>query len=134
MSDLERISISMPSDLLALLDEHVQSAGHANRSEAVRDMIRARLVADRGPDDAVAGSLTVVFDHRQRALAERMIDAAHDHDDIVLSTLHVHLDKDTCMEVSALRGTRHDLEHYASHVLGMKGVLHGEIVITARPG
>lgn len=134
MADLERVSISIPRDLLQRLDAHVQRAGHANRSEAVRDMIRSRLVDDRGPDEAVAGSLTVVFDHRQRALAERMIDVAHDHHDIVLSTLHVHLDHDTCMEVSALRGRRQALEHYASHVLGMKGVLHGDLVITVRPG
>lgn len=127
---LERISISLDAGLLAQLDEHVGASGHANRSEAVRDMIRARLV-DQAPDDElVAGTLTVVFDHRQRALASKMIDAAHDHEHIVLSTMHVHLDADVCLEVSVLRGRRGALQHYARHLVGMKGVLHGELVIT----
>lgn len=127
---IERISISMDAALLRKLDEHVAASGHANRSEAVRDMIRARLVGEAAPNEAVVGTLTVVFDHRQRALAENMIDVAHTHDHIVLSTMHVHLDADTCLEVSVLRGRRAALQHYARHVLGMKGVLHGELVIT----
>jgi len=130
MPEVERISISMNPDLLARLDELVASTGHANRSELIRDLIRARLVALRSAEERVAGSLTLVYEHRQRALAERMIEAAHAHEDIVLATLHVHLDADLCMEVSALRGSRAALQHYASHVLGMKGVLHGELVLT----
>ncbi len=132
MADYERISITIEPDLLVQLDEHIAAAGHGNRSEAIRDLIRARLVADSSPDDPVAGSLTLVFDHRQRALSDRLVDAAHDHEDIVLSTMHVHLDHDTCMELSALRGRRGALQHYAAHLLGMKGVLHGELVITGR--
>lgn len=132
MPNYERISITIEPGLLARLDEHIAAAGHRNRSEAIRDLIRARLVAESSPDDRVAGSLTIVFDHRQRALSDRLVDAAHDHEDIVLSTMHVHLDHDTCMELSALRGRRGALHHYAAHLLGMKGVLHGELVITGR--
>lgn len=132
MPDYERVSITIEPDLLARLDEHIASSGHGNRSEAIRDLIRARLVEDSHVDDEVAGSLTIVFDHRQRALSDRLVEAAHDHDDIVLSTMHVHLDRDTCMELSALRGKRGALHHYAAHLLGMKGVLHGELVVTGR--
>ena len=128
--NVERISISMDAALLHKLDQHVASSGHANRSEAVRDMIRARLVDEAPSDDTVAGTLTVVFDHRRRKLAEHLVDLAHDHHDLVLSTMHVHLDSDTCLEVSALRGRRGALHHYARHVLGMKGVMHGDLVIT----
>ncbi|MEL6348520.1 MAG: nickel-responsive transcriptional regulator NikR [Myxococcota bacterium] len=130
MADIERISITIDAELLGQLDAHIAMSGHSNRSEALRDMIRARLVQTVGLEEQVTGSLTVVFDHRQRALAERLIDSAHDHDEIVLSTMHVHLNRDTCMELSALRGQRGALQHYAGHVLGMKGVLHGELVIT----
>ncbi|MCB9792058.1 MAG: nickel-responsive transcriptional regulator NikR [Alphaproteobacteria bacterium] len=130
MSDYERISITIEPELLARLDAHIAESGHANRSEAVRDMIRAGLLARTGAKDLVAGSLTVVYDHRQRALASRMIDAAHSHEDIVLSTLHVHLDADRCMELSALRGPRAALEHYAEHLIHMKGVLHGSLTLT----
>lgn len=132
MSDYERISITIEPELLARLDAHITAAGHGNRSEAIRDLIRARLVEALPDDDEVAGSLTIVFDHGQRALSDRLLDAAHDHGDIVLSTLHVHLDRDTCMELSALRGRRGALHHYAAHLLGMKGVLHGELVVTGR--
>ena len=132
MPDYQRISITIEPDLLARLDRHITAAGHGNRSEAIRDLIRARLVQDSSPDDEVAGSLTIVFDHRQRALSDRLVEAAHDHEHIVLSTMHVHLDHDTCMELSALRGKRGGLHHYAAHVLGMKGVLHGELVVTGR--
>lgn len=131
MADLERISITIDADLLAGLDAHIQASGHGNRSEAIRDLIRARLAHAVSDDTVVAGSLTVVYDHRQRALAEKMIDAAHDHHDLVLSTLHVHLDRDTCMEISALQGPRRALHHYAEHLIGMRGVLHGELTMIA---
>ena len=131
MADLERISITIDPDLLAGLDEHIAAAGHANRSEAIRDLIRGHLAQTVSDDTPVAGSLTVVFDHRQRALAEKLIDAAHDHHDLVLSTLHVHLDHDTCMEISALQGTRRQLQHYAEHVMGMRGVLQGDLSMVA---
>lgn len=130
MPDYERISITIEPELLARLDEHIASAGHRNRSEAIRDLIRARLIEGTPSDEAVSGSLTIVFDHRQRALSDRLVDVAHDHDEIVLSTMHVHLNRDTCMELSALRGRRSALKHYAAHLLGMKGVLHGQLVIT----
>lgn len=126
----ERISISLDAALLRALDESLSRSGHANRSEAIRDMIRGRMISESDPDQLVAGSLTVVFDHQQRSLSDRLVSAAHDHHHIVLSTLHVHLNHDTCMEVSALRGKRQALEHYCEHVLGLRGVLNGELVIT----
>lgn len=132
MSDYQRISITIEPKLLARLDSYIADSGHHNRSEAIRDFIRSRLIARSEHTAIVAGSLTVVFDHRQRALSDRMVEAAHEHHHIVLSTMHVHLDHDTCMELSALRGPQQALQHYAAHLLGMKGVLHGQLVITGR--
>ena len=130
MPELQRVSITIEPELLARLDAHIAAAGHQNRSEAVRDLIRAGL-ARGGPDEAVvAGSLTLVYDHDQRALVDRLVDHAHDHHGLVLSTLHVHLDAHRCLELTALRGPRGELRHYAAHALGMKGVLHGELVLT----
>ena len=130
MAQYERISITIEPELLARLDAHIAASGHANRSEAIRDFIRARLVETASSEDRVVGSLTTVYDHGQRALADRLVEAAHDHHDLVLATLHVHLDHDRCLELSALKGRRGDVEHYAHHVLGMKGVLHGDLTIT----
>jgi CopG family transcriptional regulator, nickel-responsive regulator len=134
VADLERISITIEPELLVQLDAQLAAHGHQNRSEAIRDLVRAHLLTFVPADTRVAGSLTLVYDHRQRALSDRLVEAAHDHHDIVLSTLHVHLDHDTCMELSALRGARHELEHYAAHLLGMKGVLHGSLVISCACG
>lgn len=134
MPEYERISITIEPELLQRLDALVEAAGHGNRSELLRDLIRARLVEGAAPDQPVVGSLTLVYDHRQRALSERLVEAAHDHEDIVLSTLHVHIDHDTCMELSALRGRRGALQHYAAHLLAMKGVLHGQLVIATSLG
>lgn len=130
MGQLERISFTLPPDLLAQLDDHLAAAGHGNRSELIRDALRERLVRHTGPDVPVTASLTVVFDHSQRSLGEGMVAHAHDHGTLVVSTLHVHVDAHRCMEVSVLRGRRSALQHYADHVLGMKGVLHGELVLS----
>jgi CopG family nickel-responsive transcriptional regulator len=134
VADYERISITIEPELLQALDARIASRGHGNRSEAIRDLIRARLVQATSPDEVVCASLTLVYDHRQRALSERLVELAHDHHEIVLSTLHVHLDADRCMELSALRGPRGELEHYAEHLLGLKGVSHGELALVGAPG
>jgi CopG family nickel-responsive transcriptional regulator len=131
MPDFERVTITIEPDLLRRLDEAIQSRGHGNRSEAIRDLIRSDLVTSAGPDVVVAASLTVVFDHGRRALSDRLVAHAHDHHDLVLSTLHVHLDADLCMEVSALRGTRSAVEHYAAHARGVPGVLTAQLVVAA---
>ncbi len=104
MPEFERISITIEPALLARLDALVEASGHANRSELIRDLVRARLVEERGDDEEVAGTLTLVYHHGQRALADKLVDVAHDNEAIVLATLHVHLDRDHCLEVSALRG------------------------------
>jgi CopG family nickel-responsive transcriptional regulator len=120
MSGLERISITIDRDLLERLDRLVERSGGANRSEVLRDLVRARLLEERNDEDVVAASLTVVYEHDKRALADQMVDHAHDHHEIVLATLHVHLDHDHCLEVSALRGPLGVLRHYADHVIGLK--------------
>lgn len=129
---LERISITIEPELLAQLDAHIAEHGLNNRSEAIRDLVRARLTEALPDDERVTASLTVVYDHHQRALADRLTETAHDHHDIVLSTLHVHLDRDRCLELTALRGTRAELRHYADSVTGIKGVLAGELSVVGK--
>jgi CopG family nickel-responsive transcriptional regulator len=134
MGELSRVTVSISEDLLEKLDALVDRHGHTNRSEIIRDLIRDRLVETYGSEDRVVGSLTVLYDHRQRALSETLTGMAHDHHGLVLSTLHVHLDHDHCLEVSVLKGTRGELSHYAEHVLATKGVLHGRLVLTGGVG
>ena len=131
--ELERISLAIEKDLIEQFDALVARAGKGNRSEAIRDLIRKRLVEEqweRGKKDAVA-SLTLVYDHGKRELADRLVDAGHEHHHQVLATLHVHLDHDLCLEVMALRGKPADLRHISEHLIGLKGVKHGQLVMSS---
>ena len=132
MSDLERVSLAIEKDLIERFDALIARDGKANRSEAIRDLIRARLVeqevaVERG--EAVA-SVTILYDHHKRELAERLVSAGHDHHKAVLASMHVHLDEVNCLEVVALRGKAKDVRHLAEHLIGMKGVKHGKLVLT----
>lgn len=131
--DLERISLAIEKDLAGRFDALVARSGKGNRSEAIRDLIRRRLVEEeweRGKKDAVA-SLTLVYDHGKRELSDRLVDAGHEHHGEVLATLHVHLDHDLCLEVMALRGKPSDLRHLAEHLIALKGVKHGQLVMSS---
>lgn len=131
--ELERISVAIEGPLLARFDRWLQKRGLSNRSEAVRDLVRARLVEDEetvASGEAVA-SLTLIYDHAQRELSDRLIQAGHHHQARVLSTMHVHLDERLCLEVLALRGKASELKHLADHLLGLKGVKHGRLVISS---
>lgn len=131
--DLERISLAIDKDLIERFDALVARAGRGNRSEAIRDLIRKRLVEEeweRGRKEAVA-SLTLVYDHGKRELADRLVDAGHEHHHQVLATMHVHLDPDLCLEVLALKGKPADLRHLAEHLIGLKGVKHGQLVASS---
>ncbi len=130
--DLERISLAIEKDLLRRFDALLESRKLGNRSEVVRDLMRRRLVEEEaGGDDEVVGTLTLVYDHGQRELTDRLVEAGHHHHARVLSTLHVHLDDRLCLEVQALRGTPGELRHLADHVLALKGVKHGQLVVSS---
>ena len=131
--ELERSSIAIEPELLARFDRLLEQRRLGNRSEAVRDLIRRRLVEDelRGDDVEAVASLTLVYDHEQRELAARLVDSGHSHHAHVLSTLHVHLDDRLCLEVQVLKGPLAELRHYAEHLIGLKGVKHGQLVPTS---
>ena len=106
MSELTRVSISLESALLEAFDRSITAKGYANRSEAIRDLIRDRLIreeAARGKGEQVA-VVTLVYDHHARELASRLIDKQHHHHQLVVSSLHVHLGERHCLEVAVLRG------------------------------
>jgi CopG family nickel-responsive transcriptional regulator len=130
--DLERVSLAIEKDLLRRFDALLERRRLGNRSEAVRDLIRRRLVEEEAAGrEEVVGTLTLVYDHGQRELTDRLVEAGHHHHARVLSTLHVHLDERLCLEVQALRGTPADLRHLADRVLGLKGVKHGQLVVSS---
>jgi CopG family nickel-responsive transcriptional regulator len=137
MHELTRITISLESALLDAFDERiVHKKGYATRSEAIRDLIRDRLVreeAEKAEGEQVA-VVTLVYDHHARELASKLIDKQHHHHELVVSSLHVHLGRRHCLEVSVLRGQAQAVRHLGDELLATKGVLHGDLVFTSGEG
>jgi CopG family nickel-responsive transcriptional regulator len=136
MSELTRISISLENALLDAFDQRNAAKGYATRSEAIRDLIRDRLIreeAEQAAGEQVA-VVTLVYDHHARELAARLIDKQHHHHDVVISSLHVHLGERHCLEVSVLRGPAAEVRHLGEDLVATKGVLHGEITYTSDEG
>lgn len=127
---MQRITITLDDDLLDQFEAIRKQRGYRNRSEAFRDLIRDRLgaeqlaVADGG--DCVA-ILSYVYNHHQRELAARMTRLSHGHHDLTVSTLHVHLDHDNCMETVVLRGPAERVRAFAEAVVTQPGVRHGNL-------
>jgi CopG family transcriptional regulator, nickel-responsive regulator len=133
MAELTRVSISLEEPLLAAFDKHIESKGYANRSEAIRDLIRDKLVHEQAPTATgeVVAVLMLVYDHHARELAAKLIDKQHHHHELVVSSLHVHLGERHCLEVSILRGPLKKVKHLGEELLAVRGVLHGEISFTS---
>jgi len=133
MGDLSRIGVSIDADLLQRFDSFIADKGYENRSEAFRDLIRERLVdsAVIGRNAFVVGTVTLIYDHHTRLLPEKLTDIQHEHHDIIISTLHAHLDHENCLEVIVLRGKSKDVQHLADRLLSTKGVQHGRLVMSS---
>lgn len=132
MSDLERYTITMPHELFAAFDERNKQKGYRNRSEAIRDLVREALVKEEwaNPDERVAATVTMVYDHHTRALADKITEVQHDFGDLIVSTLHVHLDHHNCMEVIVLRGLAREIHAVADALTCIKGVKHAQLTLT----
>ena len=129
---MERFTVSLDEDLLTQFDHYIQRRGYKNRSEAVRDMLRDHLEADRllkqDGGDCVA-CLSYVYNHHERELSRRLTHAAHSHHDLTQSTLHVHLDHDNCLEVTILQGPIDEVRTFANTTTAETGVRHGSLNI-----
>ena len=128
---MHRITITIDDDLMADLDRVIATRGYQNRSEAIRDLARAGIqqaVQDTGEGRDCVGALVYVYDHSARDLAKRLVHSFHDHHDLSMATLHVHLDHDSCMEVTVLKGRTKDVQQVADHVIAERGVRHGRLV------
>ena len=132
MSELNRIGVAIDSDLLAKFDALIQDRGYTNRSEAFRDLIRDELVQKiwEKPDQQVVGTVTLVYDHHVRMLSEKLTGIQHDFHHNILSTLHVHLDHDNCLEVLIVKGKAADVQKVADALISTKGVKHGRLTLT----
>lgn len=131
---MQRVTLSVDDDLLATLDRHMKKHRYASRSEALRDILRevsAREALEARPGATEEGfciaTLAYVYDHETRDLGRRLTQAQHKHHDLQVATLHVHLDHDSCLEVSVLRGPVKDVRAMADDTVSQRGVRHGQL-------
>jgi CopG family nickel-responsive transcriptional regulator len=128
-----RFSISLPAELAEQLDRMAQEKSYANRSLAVADMIRAQLVEHQQQfgDKEIAGTITLLYDHHKQHVQAALTDIQHDHHEVIIATLHVHLDHHNCMELLAVRGKATVIKRIADELIAAKGVKHGKLTVTS---
>ena len=129
---LIRFGVSMEQSLLKEFDSLCAEKGYATRSEAIRDMIRNMLVEKELGDENTegVGTLTLVYNHHQRELEEKLTEYQHHHLDSIISTVHVHLTQHLCLEVMLLKGKTKGIKAIADGLIATKGVKHGKLVLT----
>jgi CopG family nickel-responsive transcriptional regulator len=125
---MRRLTISVDDDLADTFDRLVKEKGYGNRSEAFRDLVRTALGSagiQEGKAKHCVGALSYVYNHHERQLASRLTSAQHDHHDMVVSTMHAHLDHENCLETVILRGQTEAVIRFAESVMAQSGVRHG---------
>jgi CopG family nickel-responsive transcriptional regulator len=132
MSHVVRFSVSIDADLIEAFDAMSREMGYDNRSEAIRDAIRHRMVQREWESgDEVAGVITLLYDHHRSGLSEALTEIQHHALGEVISTTHVHIDSDNCLEFIAVRGEAHVIERLANRMISLKGVKHGALTGTS---
>ncbi|MEN3038265.1 MAG: nickel-responsive transcriptional regulator NikR [Candidatus Kryptonium sp.] len=127
-----RFGVSMEKDLLEKFDKLIHQKGYTNRSEAIRDLIREKLVEQAIEKNKVCfGIFSFVYDHRKRELEEKLTDFQHEHFNMIISTTHIHIDRNHCLEILIMKGKSEDLKKITDKVLSYKGVENGKLVLTA---
>lgn len=128
MTKLVRFGVSLEKGLLDQFDALVAERGYASRSEAFRDLMRGTLIEKEWKaGEEVAGAVTLVYDHHRKDLLGRIMDIQHDYHHLIISTQHIHLDHDHCLEIIAVRGRAGEVGKLADSLRSIKGVKHGTV-------
>ncbi len=129
MSNITRFGVSLDNSLLEKFDARLEADGYQTRSEAIRDLIRARLVETEWEEDGKenAGTLTLVYDHHVSDLSQRLTEMQHDYHDLIMTSLHVHLDHNNCLEVLVLKGQGARLRELSQKLIALRGVKYGKL-------
>jgi CopG family nickel-responsive transcriptional regulator len=132
MKKINRFGVSMEEQLLHRFDRLIAEKGYTNRSEAIRDIVRDKLVEEdiQQTTGTVYGTLTFVYDHYKRELEKKLSSVQHDYHHNIVATTHVHISHSRCLEAVILKGEAKILRTIADHLLSIKGVQHGKLTIT----
>lgn len=130
--ELVRFGVSMPKELTLQFDAMLKEEGYDNRSEAIRDLVRKALIAPGRlqPRDVVAGTIVIVYDHHASGLAGSLMDLQHDFHHEIVSTMHVHLNHQQCLEIVVVRGSFAKLKQLCGRIQVQKGVKYAELSVT----
>jgi len=132
LSNLVRFGISLEKALIEKFDCYIKERNYSNRSEAFRDLIRQELIKKEWQDgDDVAGAITLVYDHHRKDLLNKITDIQHNYQKEIISTQHVHLDHDNCLEIIAVRGKSSEVRRLADTLKSIKGVKHGTLSMSS---
>jgi len=128
---VKRFGVSLDEEILNDLDRLVSNNQFPNRSQAIRYLIKSTLIENKIQNNKiVAGAIVIVYDHHKRELNSTLMDVQHDYHDLILSTQHVHLAHDLCLETIAVKGKAQKLQILADKIIGTKGIKHGKLVMT----
>jgi CopG family transcriptional regulator, nickel-responsive regulator len=130
---LTRTGVALDSELLKRFDRLIRSEGYDNRSEAFRDLIRDRLNDSslQSGNGLVVGAVTLIYDHHSRLLPDRLMELQHEYHDVIISTVHSHLDHDMCLEVVVVKGLSGKVQELGNRLIGLKGIQHGKLVMSS---
>jgi CopG family transcriptional regulator, nickel-responsive regulator len=132
MGKITRAGIALDDELLEKFDEKIKRKKYKNRSEAIRDLIRANLVEDEWKGNrVVVGTITLVYDHHVRELSKVLTHEQHESHAHVIAAMHVHLDERNCLEVIVVKGRSAQVQELADTLIGTRGVLHGKLIATS---
>lgn len=135
MSKITRFGVSLESSLLEKFDRLNEQKGYKNRSEAIRDLIREKMVSEEwessDPEHETVGVFSLVYDHHQRDLNKTLNSIQHKHVDVIVSSTHVHIDHHNCLEVIILRGKRDVIRKISDELASTRGVKHGKLITTS---
>jgi len=130
MADLARFGVSLEKELLAKFDKHIKEKNYPTRSKAIGDLIRENLVKKEWIEGKeVVGAITLVYNHHKRELVDRLTDVQHHFHSLIISSQHVHLDEDNCVEIVVVKGKPSQVEELAYRLKSTKGVKHGSLTM-----
>ena len=128
-SSLLRFGVSIEENLLKKFDSFISCNNYRNRSEALRDLIRIALVEEEweNADEEVAGAIVLVYNHHKRELVDKLLDIQHDYNKYIISSQHIHLDHDNCLEIIVVKGSMKFIQEILSKLKSAKGVKHASL-------
>jgi len=128
---IKRFGVSLEENILKSLDNLAKKHHLPNRSQAIRHLIKNNLFENKkGNNSVVAGAIVIVYDHHKRELNSKLMQIQHDSHELILSTQHVHVEHDLCLETIAVKGNANKLITLADKIIGTKGIKHGKLVLT----